>query len=163
MVLNILMWSRINKLFLWSLGLKRTITPPYNGVLKLIVLSYKENVKPHSFLLFISLLLTHSMHIHKTQTHTGAQKDTVINTYWYIHTSLYIIHTYIYIWSHISMYTQILQMYTDAHKYKQKHTYRCENTQRYRHMNSPISPPVSLPAHTREFKNNECVDQKHES
>lgn len=55
------------------------------------------------------------------------------------------------------MYTQILQMYTDAHKYKQKHT------QRYRHMNSPISPPVSLLDHTRESKNNEYVNQKHES
>lgn len=61
------------------------------------------------------------------------------------------------------MYTQILQMYTDAHKYKQKHTYRCENTQRYRHMNSPISPPVSLLDHTRESKKNEYVNQKHES
>lgn len=133
------------------IGLKKNITPPYNEVLKLILLSYKKSAKPHSFLLFISLLLTRSMHIHKTQ------KETVINTHWYIHTSLYID------WSHISMYTQILQINTDAHKYKQKLICRCEDTQKCRHMNSPISPPVSLLDQTREFKNNECVNQEHES
>lgn len=124
-------------------------------VLKLIIISSKK-VPTHTLSFNSSAYYRHTQYTYIRHRHTDTQRDTVINTHWYTHTLIY---TDIYLHKHI--HTDFMDINRHTQIQIETHTQIQKHTEIQTHK-FPYPPPVSLLAQTREFKDNECVNEGHE-